>query len=77
MQDSELIHDQRMWSIKQCADVFGQSVGILKERLKEKIKENSEHGYLIWDKVCIFWYFYHRLLENTEQCNQSTRIGIC
>ncbi|XP_014664793.1 PREDICTED: SUMO-activating enzyme subunit 2-like [Priapulus caudatus] len=49
-QDSDLLEDQRMWSAKMCGQMFGRSVNTLKERLKTKVAEDKEHGYLIWDK---------------------------
>ncbi|XP_070576008.1 SUMO-activating enzyme subunit 2-like [Ptychodera flava] len=35
--------DQRVWSMQECADVFKESIGKLKEQYKEK-------GELVWDK---------------------------
>lgn len=43
-----LINDQRVWSIKECAEVFVKSVALLKNQLSV---EAGEDGVLIWDKV--------------------------
>lgn len=43
-----LINDQRVWSIKECAEVFAKSVALLKNQLSV---EAGEDGVLIWDKV--------------------------
>lgn len=39
------LKDQRVWSMKECAEVFKQSVQSLKEKL-----ENEKDEALIWDK---------------------------
>ncbi|XP_046396375.1 SUMO-activating enzyme subunit 2 [Ischnura elegans] len=40
------LKDQRIWSIAECADIFGDSVNSLKKQLEKE----GENGNLIWDK---------------------------
>ncbi|XP_071451101.1 SUMO-activating enzyme subunit 2 isoform X2 [Hetaerina americana] len=40
------LKDQRVWSIAECADVFGDSVNSLRKQLEKE----GENGVLIWDK---------------------------
>ncbi|XP_076469784.1 SUMO-activating enzyme subunit 2-like [Babylonia areolata] len=44
--DSSAMRDQRQWSVKECADVFGQCLGTLKQELATQ----GEGGMLVWDK---------------------------
>ncbi|XP_013404818.1 SUMO-activating enzyme subunit 2 isoform X1 [Lingula anatina] len=41
-----LIHDQRIWSVQECADIFKQSVDLLKSELQKQ----GDAGILVWDK---------------------------
>ena len=49
--DMSGIRDQRLWSIKECLDVFKHSVQLLRTKLSQVEEENSEAHYLVWDKV--------------------------
>ncbi|XP_064640626.1 SUMO-activating enzyme subunit 2-like [Lineus longissimus] len=40
------IKDQKIWSMRECRDMFGQSLGILKENFKNQ----GEDAMLVWDK---------------------------
>lgn len=44
-----LINDQRIWSVKECADIFEKSVAILRDQLRAQGGEDG--GMLVWDKV--------------------------
>ena len=41
------IRDQRVWGMKECADVFEKSV----TQLKGELQKQGEGGMLVWDKV--------------------------
>lgn len=41
--DGISLKDQRLWSLKECYDIFSESVSILKQRLKKD-------SFLVWDK---------------------------
>ncbi|KAL5021618.1 hypothetical protein ScPMuIL_000773 [Solemya velum] len=41
-----VIHDQRLWSIKECATIFGKCLGDLKGQLSQQ----GDGGMLVWDK---------------------------
>lgn len=43
------LKDQRLWSLKECFDIFCESTAILKERLK-KDQDNDKDSFLVWDK---------------------------
>jgi len=40
------IRDQRVWGMKECADIFAQSVG----QLKKQLHDHGDGGMLVWDK---------------------------
>ena len=43
------IRDQRVWTVKECASVFEESMLKLKEQLEQ---QSGENAMLVWDKVC-------------------------
>ncbi len=45
-----VIHDQRVWSIKECGQVFEKSI----TSLKSELSKQGDGGLLIWDKVWPF-----------------------
>jgi hypothetical protein len=52
--DETIMRDQRVWSVRDCADVFRQSVAELQQRLNSNIAasdENAGSAMLVWDKV--------------------------
>jgi hypothetical protein len=53
--DETVMRDQRVWSVKDCADEFRQSVAELQQRLSNNIanasEENAGSATLVWDKV--------------------------
>ncbi len=44
------IRDQRVWGIKECAKVFGESIG----KLRDELNKQGDGGMLVWDKVRLF-----------------------
>lgn len=44
---STVMRDQRLWSMKECAQVFGDCLS----GLKEEFAKQGENGMLVWDKV--------------------------
>ncbi len=45
--ESAGIRDQRVWGIKECAKVFEESIG----KLRDELNKQGDGGMLVWDKV--------------------------
>lgn len=48
--DNSVLKDQRVWSMKECAEVLKQSVNLLKMKLAEEKNDDGVTAALIWDK---------------------------
>ena len=45
--NDDVIDDQRVWSIKECANVFKGTIA----ELAEQLAKEGDGGMLVWDKV--------------------------
>lgn len=45
--NSGVLRDQKLWGIKECADVFAECL----ESLKKDLATQGDGGVLVWDKV--------------------------
>jgi len=64
--DKSLMRDQRVWSVKECAEIFCQSVAELQQRLQNSVSNSEEEdsAMLVWDKVIIICACYCCVLLN-------------
>lgn len=43
------MRDQKLWSVKECSDIFTKCL----ETLKNQLAEQGDGGMLVWDKVSV------------------------
>lgn len=49
--DVPVIRDQRIWSIKECAEILKKTIDVLKARFTALQHNKDEPQFLVWDKV--------------------------